>query len=78
LEGRIEAFNVVNHPNFAPEKSSLGAVVNGITLFPSGGFGLSQSTFATGVSSAGSGAGFNPLYQIGGPRSLQLALRLEF
>jgi hypothetical protein len=24
------------------------------------------------------GAGFNPLYQIGGPRSIQLALKLAF
>jgi hypothetical protein len=23
-------------------------------------------------------AGFNPLYQIGGPRSIQLALKLQF
>jgi len=26
----------------------------------------------------GSNAGFNPLYQIGGPRSIQLALKLQY
>jgi PleD family two-component response regulator len=27
---------------------------------------------------SGNNAGFNPLYQIGGPRSIQLALKLQF
>ncbi|HET6929204.1 MAG TPA: TonB-dependent receptor [Candidatus Acidoferrum sp.] len=77
LQARFEAFNVLNHPNFAPPNSSLGFVSNG-TLIPSSSFGQSQAMFGTGVSSGGLGSGFNPLYQVGGPRSLQLALKVEF
>jgi hypothetical protein len=31
-----------------------------------------------GLQAGSFGSGFNPLYQIGGPRSLQIALKLEF
>jgi hypothetical protein len=69
LQFRAEMFNVLNHPNFGPPNNELGVV----------GFGLSQQTLAQSLSNgtAGSG-GFNPLYQIGGPRSIQLALKLLF
>jgi hypothetical protein len=69
LQFRAEMFNVSNHPNFGPPNNQLGVV----------GFGLSQQTLAQSLSngSAGSG-GFNPLYQIGGPRSIQLALKIIF
>ncbi len=33
---------------------------------------------ASGLGSGGANGGFNPLYQIGGPRSIQLALKLQF
>jgi hypothetical protein len=33
---------------------------------------------ASGLRSGGPGGGLNPLYQIGGPRSAQLVLRLIF
>ncbi|HET6843551.1 MAG TPA: carboxypeptidase regulatory-like domain-containing protein [Candidatus Angelobacter sp.] len=70
LQFRAEMFNVVNHPNFGPPNPRLGT----------GDFGLSSGTLnqtLTGVNGAGAGA-FNPLYQIGGPRSVQLALKLLF
>jgi hypothetical protein len=76
LQARLEAFNVFNHPNFASPQNTLGFFVGGV-LIPQSTFGLSQSTFATGAN-GGFGAGFSPLYQVGGPRSLQLALKLEF
>jgi hypothetical protein len=75
LQARVEAFNIFNHPNFAAPAHTAGFVSGG-TLFPFSGFGVSQAMFATGAS-AGFGAGFNPLYQVGGPRSLQLSLKLE-
>jgi hypothetical protein len=31
-----------------------------------------------GLGTGGANGGFNPLYQIGGPRSIQLALKLQF
>lgn len=77
LQARLEAFNVLNHPNFAPPRKSLGFVFGGM-FTPNTDFGVSPSTFANGVSSQATGSGFNPLYQVGGPRSLQLALKLIF
>jgi len=40
-------------------------------------FGLSTQMLANSLA-GGNNAGFNPLYQIGGPRSIQLALKLQF
>jgi hypothetical protein len=67
LRFRGEFFNLFNHPNFGPPDNSLTDAL----------FGQSTQTLASSL--AGSdGAGFNPLYQIGGPRSIQLALKLQF
>jgi hypothetical protein len=71
LELRIESFNVVNHPNFANPPSALGSAT----------FGVSQNMLAGaaggGLSGTGN-AGTNPLFQIGGPRSHQIALKVMF
>jgi hypothetical protein len=66
LELRAEAFNLFNHPNF-------GLPENSIT---SAQFGRATRTLATSLSSQG--IGLSPLFQIGGPRSIQFALRLGF
>jgi hypothetical protein len=65
---RAEFFNLLNHPNF-------GSPINDIT---NPLFGRSTQTLAYSLGSGGAYGGFNPLYQIGGPRSVQLALRLQF
>jgi len=61
-----EFFNILNHPNFGQPTTSLSSAL----------FGQPTSTLATSLQSQFSG--FSPLYQIGGPRSIQLALKLTF
>ncbi len=64
LQFRAESFNLFNHPNF-------GQIQNSISAGP-GLFGYATGTLNNYL------GGLNPLYQTGGPRSLQLALKLIF
>ena len=70
LQFRADIFNVVNHPGF----SLTGSALN----FSNGAFGTSASMLNNGLFSSGTVAGFNPLYQIGGPRSIQVSMKLVF
>jgi hypothetical protein len=67
LRFRGEVFNLFDHPNFGPPDNNLTDAL----------FGQSTQTLASSLASTDN-AGFNPLYQIGGPRSIQLALKLQF
>jgi hypothetical protein len=63
IQFRTDAFNLFNHPNFTN---------------PSGFIGLGP-TFLSSTSMLNQGlGGLNPLFQEGGPRSLQLSLKLSF
>ena len=68
LRFRAEFFNIFNHPNF-------GSPVNTLT---SALFGFSTQTLANSLGPGGANGGLNPLYQVGGPRSIQFALKLQF
>ncbi|MEP7340230.1 MAG: TonB-dependent receptor, partial [Acidobacteriota bacterium] len=68
LQFRAEAFNLFNHPNFGDPRASLSDPL----------FGQSNSLLNRGLGSGGAGGGLNPVYQVGGPRSIQLAIRLAF
>ena len=62
LQFRAEAFNVFNRANFGSFYNQLADPL----------FGTAANTLN------GQLGGLNPLYQVGGPRSMQLALRLYF
>jgi hypothetical protein len=68
LQLRAEVFNVFNHPNFGDPVGDLGSRL----------FGLSTQTLARSLGTGGVNGGLSPLYQVGGPRSVQLAVRLGF
>jgi hypothetical protein len=68
LQPRTDFFNIFNHPNF-------GNPINNLTTSQ---FGQSTQMLASGLGSGGPGGDLNPLYQIGCPRSAQVALRLIF
>ncbi len=70
LQFRAEMFNVLNYPNFGPPVADL----SNTTQFGQSIQMLGQSLAGTNLG----GGGFNPLYQLGGPRSIQFALKLSF
>jgi hypothetical protein len=70
LQFRAEMFNVLNHPNF-------GQPLGNIAAGPA--FGISNQMLGQSLNNQNLGGGaFDPLYQIGGPRSMQFALKLTF
>lgn len=74
LQFRAEMFNVLNHPNFGPPNSVLNLGFGNNAQF---GYSLQTLGQYLGGNSSGGGA-LSPLYQFGGPRSIQFALKLFF
>jgi len=68
LQARADFFNIFNHPNF-------GSPIN---FLSSPQFGQPTQMLSSSLGSGGQSGGLSPLYQIGGPRSIQLAFKLQF
>lgn len=68
LQFKVEVFNLLNHPNFG----------NPVNVLSSSSFGQSTQMLGRSLGNGGINGGLSPLYQIGGPRSIQLAVRLQF
>jgi hypothetical protein len=65
----VEAFNLTNHPNFG---DPTGLIAEISPFYPNPLFGQATQMLGRAL------GGLNPLYQIGGPRSIQLLLKLQF
>jgi hypothetical protein len=65
---RIETFNTFNHPNFGNPDTFLGDP----------GFGRPTTMLDQFLGAGGPASGLAPALQIGGPRSLQIAVRFRF
>jgi hypothetical protein len=68
LQFRAEFFNLINHPNFGSPSNVLGRPF----------FGESTQMLGRSLGAGGGDGSFSQLYQIGGPRSVQLGLKLQF
>ncbi len=73
LQLRSEFFNLFNHPNFGDPGGNFEG-----NFLPSPLFGQSTSMLGRSLGTGGLTGGFNPLYQVGGPRSIQVAFKLTF
>jgi hypothetical protein len=71
LQLRMEAFNLLNHPNFGNPDVYVAAL-------GTHDFGIPSTMLNQFLGSGGPANGLTPALQIGGPRALQIALRLRF
>lgn len=65
-----DIFNIFNHPNFAAPSAVLTA--------PNFGSSQSMMNSSFGSGNASTGGGYNSLYTMGGPRAVQLAIKILF
>jgi hypothetical protein len=68
IQVRLEAFNALNHANFADPVKYLSSAV----------FGQSTSMLNLMLGTGSPGSGLSPILQSGGPRSIQATVRFRF
>jgi len=68
LQARADFFNLFNHPNFGPPTNYMTSPL----------FGQATQMLGASLGAGGQTGGLNPLFQIGGPRAAQLAMKLIF
>jgi len=75
LQVRVDFFNITNTPSFWMTGSAVGSssldVSNPL-------FGVAATTLNNSLGSGGAQGGYSPLYQIGGPRTIQFSAKLLF
>jgi hypothetical protein len=68
LHLRAEVFNLFNRPNFGNPVNDLRSSL----------FGQSVQTLGGSLGAGGVNGGLSPVYQVGGPRSAQFTLKVQF
>jgi hypothetical protein len=68
LQFRVDMFNIFNHPNFG----------NPVSNLTSAQFGQSINMMNGTLGSGGAFGGLSSIFQPGGPRSIQLSLKVQF
>jgi hypothetical protein len=68
LQLRAEVFNLFDRPNFGNPVNDLRSSL----------FGQSVQTLGGSLGAGGVNGGLSPVYQVGGPRSAQLSLKVQF
>ncbi len=78
LQVKVEFFNILNHPDFADPYGIIGVLSPTGVLTIQSPFGRSQGMLGGQLGAGGLNGGLSPLYQIGGPRSTQLSMKVIF
>jgi len=75
MQVRVDFFNITNTPAFWMTGSAVGSSALDVS---NPLFGIAATTLNNSLGSGGAQGGYSPLYQIGGPRTVQFSAKLLF